>query len=92
MDHSLLPFDKGFRSTPEFYKILESEENGGNLGDNNKKKWKKHLENLEKKFNDEKGKIEGLDNKPEYFKGHKLPLARIKKIMKADEDVKVNIR
>jgi nuclear transcription factor Y gamma len=27
---------------------------------------------------------------PEVFKNHQLPLARVKKIMKSDEDVRVN--
>jgi nuclear transcription factor Y gamma len=37
-----------------------------------------------------KKEIELIEEKPENFKQHQLPLARIKKIMKSDEDVKVS--
>lgn len=36
--------------------------------------------------------MEKLEPVPEKFKDHTLPLARIKKIMKSDEDVKVGLR
>ena len=40
-------------------------------------------------FEKEKEAIQRLDEAPESFKKHTLPLARIKKIMKSDDDVKV---
>lgn len=49
----------------------------------------KHLRELDEKFKAHKKEINDLDEKPESFKNHMLPLARIKKIMKSDEDVKV---
>ena len=51
--------------------------------------YKQHLKELESKFEEEKKKVDLLEEKPENFKEHLLPLARIKKIMKSDEDVKV---
>jgi len=50
---------------------------------------KQHQESLAKKFKEEKELVEKLEPMPEKFKDHTLPLARIKKIMKSDEDVKV---
>ena len=42
-----------------------------------------------KKFKEIKQEIEDLKPDPSYFRTHVLPLARIKKIMKLDEDVKM---
>ena len=47
------------------------------------------MRELDEKFKAHKKEINDLDEKPESFKNHMLPLARIKKIMKSDEDVKV---
>ena len=47
----------------------------------------KHLENLDKLLKAQKDEIQ--DMKISDFKEHQLPLARIKKIMKTDEDVKM---
>ena len=47
----------------------------------------KHLENLDKLLKAQKEEIEHM--KCTDFKEHQLPLARIKKIMKTDEDVKM---
>lgn len=49
----------------------------------------KHNKELMEKFRQHKKEIDLLPTKPEAFKTHQLPLARIKKIMKSDEDVKV---
>jgi hypothetical protein len=49
----------------------------------------KHNKELQEKFRKCKEEIDALPTKPEAFKAHQLPLARIKKIMKSDEDVKV---
>lgn len=53
---------------------------------------KKHLEKLDKKFDVILDDIKQMKERPEAFKQHTLPLARIKKIMKSDEDVKVTKR
>ena len=50
---------------------------------------KRHQESLARKFKEERELVEKLEAMPEKFKDHTLPLARIKKIMKSDEDVKV---
>jgi nuclear transcription factor Y gamma len=47
------------------------------------------MKELAEKFKQHKKEIDELQTKPESFKTHQLPLARIKKIMKSDEDVKV---
>lgn len=47
------------------------------------------MKELEEKFRQHKKEIDEMEEKPESFKNHMLPLARIKKIMKSDEDVKV---
>ncbi|CAI2377365.1 unnamed protein product [Moneuplotes crassus] len=51
--------------------------------------YQEHLNQLDTIFVDIQEKIETLDKTPETFKFQKLPLARVKKIMKADEDVKM---
>lgn len=33
-----------------------------------------------------------IESDPEKFKNHQLPLARVKKIMKSDEDVRVSVQ
>jgi nuclear transcription factor Y gamma len=48
-----------------------------------------HMKKLREKFSDLKNDIEKLDKNPEKFKTHSLPLARVKKIMKSDEDVRM---
>ena len=47
----------------------------------------KHLDNLDKLLKAQKEEIENMDTAD--FREHQLPLARIKKIMKNDEDVKM---
>jgi nuclear transcription factor Y, gamma len=47
----------------------------------------KHLDNLEKLLKAQKDEIENMTIQD--FKEHQLPLARIKKIMKTDDDVKM---
>ena len=47
----------------------------------------KHLDNLDKLLKAQKEEIENME--PSDFKDHQLPLARIKKVMKTDEDVKM---
>ena len=49
-----------------------------------------HIKKLDKEFEAILTRIKGMKERPEDFKQHKLPLARIKKIMKSDEDVKVS--
>jgi nuclear transcription factor Y gamma len=49
--------------------------------------YEKHLDNLDKLLKAQKEEIENMS--PEDLKEHQLPLARIKKIMKTDEDVKM---
>eukprot|EP00345_Euplotes_harpa_P016796 CAMPEP_0168338864 /NCGR_PEP_ID=MMETSP0213-20121227/13114_1 /TAXON_ID=151035 /ORGANISM="Euplotes harpa, Strain FSP1.4" /LENGTH=224 /DNA_ID=CAMNT_0008344775 /DNA_START=47 /DNA_END=721 /DNA_ORIENTATION=+ len=51
--------------------------------------YKEHLNQLDTIFDKIHNEIENLEKKPETFKFQKLPLARVKKIMKADEDVKM---
>jgi len=48
-----------------------------------------HMKKLKEKFQDIRTDIEKLDKNPEKFKTHSLPLARVKKIMKSDEDVRM---
>ena len=48
-----------------------------------------YSEKLDKKFESIKEEIMNLKNEPENFKEHALPLARIKKIMKLDDEVKM---
>jgi nuclear transcription factor Y gamma len=47
------------------------------------------MRHLEEKFNEIKNNISSLSTDPSKFKSHALPLARIKKIMKLDDDVKM---
>ncbi|OMJ67920.1 hypothetical protein SteCoe_34798 [Stentor coeruleus] len=49
--------------------------------------YEKHLENLDKLLKAQKAEIENMQNLD--FREHQLPLARIKKVMKTDEDVKM---
>ena len=44
---------------------------------------------LQEKFEDMTKEIIEMPKNPDLFKNHQLPLARIKKIMKSDEDVRV---
>jgi len=48
-----------------------------------------HLKKLKEKLAELKDEIEKMDKNPEKFKTHQLPLARVKKIMKSDEDVRM---
>lgn len=49
-----------------------------------------YFKNLEPKFQEIKKEINEMPKNVDLFKNHQLPLARIKKIMKSDEDVRVN--
>lgn len=44
---------------------------------------------LQEKFDQMTKEINEMPKNPDLFKNHQLPLARIKKIMKSDEDVRV---
>jgi nuclear transcription factor Y gamma len=46
---------------------------------------------LLEKMDEIKKEIISMPKEPDLFKNHQLPLARIKKIMKSDEDVRVSI-
>jgi molybdopterin synthase catalytic subunit len=48
-----------------------------------------YFKNLEPKFQEIKKEINEMPKNVDLFKNHQLPLARIKKIMKSDEDVRV---
>jgi len=47
------------------------------------------MKKLKEKFGELKEEVEKMEKNPEKFKTHQLPLARIKKIMKSDEDVRM---
>lgn len=47
------------------------------------------IKKLREKFAELKDEIDKMEKNPEKFKTHQLPLARIKKIMKSDEDVRM---
>lgn len=55
-----------------------------------KKQYQQHLAKLDGEFEQILTDIKEMKERPEAFKQHNLPLARIKKIMKSDEDVKVS--
>lgn len=48
-----------------------------------------YFKSLEPKFQEIKREINEMPKNVDLFKNHQLPLARIKKIMKSDEDVRV---
>jgi len=48
-----------------------------------------HMKKLKEKLLEIKDEIDKMDKNPEKFKTHQLPLARVKKIMKSDEDVRM---
>ena len=48
-----------------------------------------YFKNLEPKFQEIKKENNEMPKNVDLFKNHQLPLARIKKIMKSDEDVRV---
>lgn len=48
-----------------------------------------YFKSLEPKFQEIKKEINEMPKNVDLFKNHQLPLARIKKIMKSDEDVRV---
>ncbi|EGR34139.1 transcription factor hap5a family protein, putative, partial [Ichthyophthirius multifiliis] len=48
-----------------------------------------HQKKLKEKFTELKDDINQMGKDPEVFRGHQLPLARVKKIMKSDEDVRM---
>ena len=52
-------------------------------------KFAEHLKKLDSAYNQIYQEIYKLGSNPSQYKEHSLPLARIKKIMKADEDVKM---
>ncbi|CAG9332261.1 unnamed protein product [Blepharisma stoltei] len=49
--------------------------------------YQEHIKNLDKLIDAQKLEVENFS--PDDFKNHQLPLARIKKIMKSDEDVRM---
>jgi len=49
-----------------------------------------YFKNIEPKFTEIKKEIADMPKDVNLFKNHQLPLARIKKIMKSDEDVRVH--
>ncbi|KAL4479151.1 hypothetical protein ABPG72_008981 [Tetrahymena utriculariae] len=48
-----------------------------------------HIKKLKDKFADLREEINQMGKDPEIFRSHQLPLARVKKIMKSDEDVRM---
>lgn len=50
-----------------------------------------YFKNMEPKFQEIKKEINEMPKNVDLFKNHQLPLARIKKIMKSDEDVRVTL-
>ncbi|CAD8048997.1 unnamed protein product [Paramecium primaurelia] len=48
-----------------------------------------HMKKLKEKLVELKEEIMQMPKDPELFKNHQLPLARVKKIMKSDEDVRM---
>ena len=48
-----------------------------------------HAQQLKQFWKTQKEEIQEVGNDPNEFKNHQLPLARIKKIMKSDEDVRM---
>jgi molybdopterin synthase catalytic subunit len=50
-----------------------------------------YFKSLEPKFQEIKREINEMPKNVDLFKNHQLPLARIKKIMKSDEDVRVSL-
>ncbi len=55
----------------------------------NKEPVEEYQKSLEPKFEEIQKEIEEMPKNIELFRNHQLPLARIKKIMKSDEDVRV---
>lgn len=53
------------------------------------KKWEEHLQKQKAEFDDWKKTMNKLEPSVKSFKNQNLPLARIKKIMKSDEDVRM---
>jgi nuclear transcription factor Y gamma len=51
--------------------------------------YQEHMKKLREKFGEMKEQIDKMEKNPELFKTHQLPLARVKKIMKSDEDVRM---
>ena len=51
--------------------------------------FEEHLKGLKGKFEEMEKEILTMPSNIDEFKNHSLPLARIKKIMKSDEDVRV---
>lgn len=58
-----------------------------NINDQQNSEWDNHMTDLQKTFDQELKRIQEMPADARSFKDHKLPLARIKKIMKSDEDV-----
>jgi len=51
--------------------------------------YQEHMKKLREKFSEMKDSIDKMEKNPDLFKTHQLPLARVKKIMKSDEDVRM---
>ncbi|KRX00273.1 Histone-fold [Pseudocohnilembus persalinus] len=51
--------------------------------------YNEHMKKLKEKFIEIKEEIQQLPKDLDVFKNHQLPLARVKKIMKSDEDVRM---
>jgi len=51
--------------------------------------YQEHMKKLREKFVEMREQIDKMEKNPELFKTHQLPLARVKKIMKSDEDVRM---
>ena len=64
---------------------FKDESNSGDL----KKDYEVHIDKLRKIFNDIFKESCKMDENLELFKKQQIPIARIKKVMKTDEDVNV---
>ena len=61
----------------------------GSAGQQEQQKQKKHNNELARKFQEIREEIDKKSKELKDFKEQQLPLARIKKIMKSDEDVRM---
>ena len=85
----LAPGQKDRRDTGDTNKLLNSYGGPDSSQDNLSREYEEHMDKLKAKFKKELQDVNAIQEKPEQFKNHQLPLARIKKIMKSDEDVKM---
>lgn len=60
-----------------------------NPQDENNQKWHEHLKKQKDSYEECKKQMDKLEANVKNFKSQNLPLARIKKIMKTDEDVRM---